>query len=127
MSRLERRRATVVRRIVPIDPVLHVVVEVLRVDAAGIVDRFGQRVGDLRAQPVRIALHEAELQRVVKRFRVGDALEDWTEIRVAASELRLIRLDAVHDRLRSQVRIADADQIAAARADVAGEHVPVAG
>jgi hypothetical protein len=37
------------------------------------------------------------------------------------------RLDAVDDRFRREVGVADAEQVPAARADVADHHVPVAG
>ena len=44
---------------------------------------------------------------------------------IAASELRLVGLDAVHDRFRREVRVAQPNEVPAARSDIARHDVPV--
>jgi hypothetical protein len=58
-------------------------------------------------------------------LRVGRALEDRRERGIPPPQLRLIDLRAVDDRLRREIRVADAEQIPPARA--ADEDVPLLG
>src|SRR5439155_9080452 len=87
--------------------------------------RLRQRVRRLRAQAPRVALDEADLQRVVERLGVGDALEDRREVRVPPPELGLVHLLAVDDAFWREVRIPEAEEVLAVGPDIADKHVPV--
>ena len=126
MRGVEGRQPPVAERVVPVHAVLHHVGEILRVDAARVVHRARERVGQLRPPAVGEALLHRDLERVVERFGVGHPLPDAREVRVAAAA-RQVDLHAVDHGFAREVGVPETQQVLPPRPHVAHRHVPVAG
>ena len=82
------------------------------------------RICETRRQRSSQAQEEARFEQD-RAILIGDPLGGAAEVGVPAAEFRVIDLDPVDNRGRGEVRIADAEQMYAARARVSSAHDPI--